>query len=115
MTRIVYGRYDDRFYLEASGHAVVEELFADCGCDEDDGGRVCAAVSALILTACEMLSELDSRGELSRLVTEIESGYAMLDAAPRYESAEAVEGVFDFLMTGFGLLEENYPECVSCE
>ena len=115
MTRIVYGRYDESFYLEASGHAVDTELFGGCGCDEEDAQLVCAAISALIFSACARLEELDGRGDLSRLVIETESGYACLDASPRYDSVEAVSEVFEFLMAGFTLLEENYPELISCE
>ena len=39
MTKIVYGNYDDRFYFEASGHAVSNEVLNGCGCDETDISR----------------------------------------------------------------------------
>lgn len=115
MTRIVYGSYDDRFYFEATGHAVSEELFDGCGCDGSDESAVCAAISMLVFTAVERLGEMDRNGDIARLVTEIEDGYACIDAQPRCGYAEAVGEVFSFLMTGFALLEENHPELISCE
>ena len=115
MTRIVYGSYDDRFYFEATGHAVSEELFDGCGCDGSDESAVCAAISILVLAAAERLGEMERSGEIARLVTEIEGGYACIDAQPRCGSAGSVGEVFSLLMSGFALLEENYPELISCE
>ncbi|MBR2473919.1 MAG: ribosomal-processing cysteine protease Prp [Clostridia bacterium] len=120
MTKIVYGNYDDRFYFEASGHAVSDEVLNGCGCDETDISRadsdsVCAAISILVLAAAERLRELDSDGELIHFSDEVESGYACFDVTPRDYSTDSVKEIFELLMSGFSLLEENYPELICCE
>lgn len=123
MTRISYGNYDDRFYFEASGHAVSEELFGGCGCDQtalssggdEESRAACAAISILVLSAAERLRELDSIGSLTHLSAELESGYACFDVTHRGDTSETVAEIFEVLMAGFALLEENYPELVCCE
>ena len=123
MTRISYGNFGDRFYFEASGHALSEELFGGCGCDgtavrggeAEDSRAVCAAISILVLCAAERLRELESEGSLAHLSADVESGYACFDVTPREDSAPALEEIFGILMTGFALLEESYPELISCE
>ena len=115
MTRIVYGDYDDRFFFEATGHAVSEELSVGCGCDGMENNAVCAAISILVLTAQQRLCELDELGMLLHFNSSVESGYACFDVTPRIEETENVMRTFEILMTGFALLEESYPDLICCE
>ena len=115
MTKIIYGDYGGRYYFEASGHAVSEELITDHGCDGSDASAVCAAISILVLSAAERLSELQSNGDIYNASITVESGYACFDLSVRDENDDRISEIFDLLMNGFMLLEENYPELISCD
>ena len=115
MTRINYGDYGGRYYFEASGHAVSESIIPDCGCDEKEQSAVCAAISILVLCAAQRLQELNESGELIHFSAELESGYACFDVTSRDTSDEEVSRLFETVMCGMELLEENYPELLSCE
>lgn len=115
MTKVIYGDYGGRFYFEASGHAVSEELISDHGCDEEESAAVCAAISILVLAAAEKLGDMQSSGEIYNSSISVENGYACFDVTPREESEGKLFDIFDLLMTGFYLLEENYPDLICCE
>ena len=115
MTKIIYGNYGGRYYFEASGHAIAQDVIDTCGCDEEESGAVCAAVSILVQAVCARLSEMESNGELIHLGSELQSGYACFDVTPRESSDGAVNEIFELLMAGLSLLEENYPDLVCCD
>ena len=112
VTRITYGNYGGRYYFEASGHAISED-FQFYGEEKESG--VCAAVSMLVLSAAELLSDMRSSGEIFNASIEVESGYACFDLSVNGDADEKIDGIFAVLMSGFLQLEENYPELVSCE
>ena len=115
MTRISYGDYGGRYYFEASGHAVAESIISDCGCDEKEQNAVCAAISMLVLCADRMLCALNESGELLHFSSEVQSGYACFDVTTREDGDESVKKLFETVMCGMELLEENYPELLCCE
>ena len=118
MTRVTGGFYDDKFYLEVSGHACEEsggvyEMPSDAG--EGDEALACAAVSILVLTAAERLARLDSEGAFYNSSVTVESGYGCFDLDVRDEYSDTLSAILDTLLTGFELLEENYPDLVSVQ
>lgn len=115
MTRIVYGDYGGRYYFEASGHAVSEELIPDCECDEKESELVCAAISILVFSAYGRLSEMQSSGDIYNASLNVENGYACFDLSVRDEEDARVSEIFEVLMSGFMQLEEKYPELISCD
>jgi len=118
MTRVTSGFAGDRFYYEISGHACVENggyYETELNHDEFDDGRVCAAVSILVLTAAEKISRMESEGAFFNSNITVESGYCCFDLEARDEYASELSALFDLLNVGFELLEENYPQHVSVE
>ena len=118
MTRVTGGFYDDKFYLEVSGHACDEnggvyEMPSAAG--EGDDALACAAVSILVLTAAERIDRLDSEGAFYNSSVTVEYGYCCFDLDVRAEYSDTLSAILDTLLTGFELLEENYPDFVSVQ
>lgn len=115
MTCITGGFYDDKCYIEISGHACTE-AGGGYGMPSDTGEGdplACAAVSVLVMTALEKVKMLDSDGAFISSYVTVEPGYALFDLEIRAEYADELKHAIDTLMLGFELLEENYPDCVS--
>lgn len=121
MTVITSSFYDDRCYLEISGHACPQDGDGYCmpyegdegiGYDEETG-HVCAAVSVLVMTVTEKLRRFESDGAFISSDVTVEPGYACFELEVRHGFADEVRYLLDTIMLGFELLEENYPECVS--
>lgn len=116
MTVVTSGYYDERYFFEVSGHAC-----------RDDGGMpsaeecevtgeealACAAASILVLTAAERIERLQSEGAFLNASVDIEAGYAGFDLEVREEYREEMNVIFDTVLLGFELLEENYPDFIS--
>lgn len=118
MTKVVYGKTYDRFFLEMSGHALPSE--SDTETEETEKSpectAVCAALSILAVSCAEMLEEMDGSGQFSSCSITLEDGYALFDVTPGDdESAGKTEVVFDVLIGGINYLEENYPGLVVIE
>ena len=116
MTVVSSGCYNDRYYFEVSGHAYSEEGRMPSGdeLEEKDGGSLaCAAASILVLTAAEKVERMQSEGAFLSSSVTVEPGYASFDLEAREERGEELRVIFDTLLLGFELLEENYPDCVS--
>lgn len=109
---------NDRCFIEISGHACRENgesysmPFSDSITDEGDN-LACAAVSILVMTVTEKLLRLDSEGAFRNSSITVEPGYACFDLDIRDEYEDEVAYIFETVMLGFELLEENYPDCVS--
>ena len=118
MTRVTGGFYDDKFYLEVSGHACEERdgVYEMPSCLGDgDSDLACAAVSILVLTAAEKIARLDSEGAFYNSSVTVESGYCCFDLETRDEYSDTLSALLDTLIVGFELLEENYPDLVSVQ
>ena len=118
MTRVTGGFYDDKFYLEVSGHACEESggvYVMPSAVGEGDEALACAAVSILVFTAAERIARLDSEGAFYNSSVTVESGYCCFDLDVRDEYSDTLSAILDTLLTGFELLEENYPDLVSVQ
>lgn len=116
MTVVTSGCYNDRYYFEASGHACSEEKRMPCIgeiTESGDEALACAAASILVLTATERIERMQSEGAFLSSSITVEPGYAGFDLEVREERGEELSVIFDTLLLGFELLEENYPDCVS--
>jgi uncharacterized protein YsxB (DUF464 family) len=103
MIKVKVSGYNERLYFEAVGHAQGEQ----------DGDKVCAAISILMLSAAHRLKEMESNGDFYFSEITVENGYALFDIEPREDSRERVEEIVEILCAGITLLEENYPELVA--
>ena len=118
MTKVVYGKTYDRFYLEISGHAYPEYGDTETQSKQDgsESTAVCAAISILALSAGQMLGEMDANGEFSSCSITLDDGYALFDITPSdAEVSGKTEVIFEVLMGGINYLEENYPYLVTVE
>ena len=116
MTVVTCANCDGRYFFEVSGHACPEELRMPYESEIADGGEdalACAAASILVLTAAEKIGKMQSEGAFLSSSVNVEAGYAGFDIEVRDERADELEVIFDTLILGFELLEENYPDCVS--
>lgn len=116
VTVITSGYYNDRYFFEASGHACGEEkrmpsVKEISGVGED--ALACAAASILVLTASEKIERMQSEGAFLSSAVTIEPGYASFDLEVREENSEELSVIFDTLLLGFELLEENYPDFIN--
>ena len=114
MTNIIGGFYDDKCYLEISGHAC-REYDGEYGMPEETEGNplVCAAISVLVMTALEKIKTFERDGAFICSSVTVESGYALFNFEVREEFSEEVRHCLETLMLGFELLEENYPDYIS--
>ncbi len=117
MTNITYALCDDRIYLEISGHACPEEgdgyrMPDPEGAAVESSPLACAATSILVITATESLRRLESDGMFRSARVTVEDGYACFDLEMSETDAEYVGEILSPIITGFELLEENYPELV---
>ena len=116
MTVVTSGCYNDRFYFEASGHACGEQMRMPSGetiAVSGEDALACAAASILVLTATEKIERMQSEGAFTSSSITVEPGYAGFDLEVREDRCEELSVIFDTLLLGFELLEENYPDCVS--
>ncbi len=116
MTVVTSGYYEDRYFFEASGHACSEDKRMPSRSDMEENGEealACAAASILVLTAVEKIEKMQSEGAFLSSTITVEPGYAVFDLEVREEYIEELSVIFDTLLLGFELLEENYPECVN--
>ena len=101
MIRIVYRRADH--CITVDGHA---------GCGRKGRDPVCAAVSALVLTAAGNVLQLSAQESVSGEVVMLKPGDARVECTPKPHMAEVVTLMLDTICTGFELLQNHYPENV---
>ena len=111
MTKVRVSGYNERFYLEASGHAL--SPIAGSIEMQNDADKVCAAISILMLSAAHRLREMEAAGDFYSCTVAVESGYAVFDIEPREDARERVEEIIEILCAGISLLEENYPAFIT--
>lgn len=101
MIRIVYRRTDHCITVE--GHA---------GYGKKGRDPVCAAVSALVLTAAGNVLQLSAQESVSGEVVMLSPGNARVGCDPRPHMESVVTLMLDTICTGFELLQNHYPENV---
>ncbi len=117
MTNITYANGNGRIYLEIAGHACPEEgdgyrMPEPRELDREKEPLACAAASILVISVTETLRRLESDGLFRSARVTVEDGYACFDLELSESDAEYVGEVLSPIMTGFELLEENYPELI---
>lgn len=86
--------------VEINGHAGAGAYGSDL---------VCAAVSALTLTAGANVAGLQAEKLLEGYEICLDSGKSHVSCAPKKEIAPAAEMIFDTICQGFALLSQLYP------
>ncbi len=117
MTNITYANCNERIYLEISGHACSGEgdsysMPATSEIPLGEASLACAAMSILVISITETLHRLESEGAFRSANMTVDSGYACFDLELDYSESERVSEMLSPIITGFELLEENYPEMI---
>jgi uncharacterized protein YsxB (DUF464 family) len=107
MTTVSFNRIHDTYLFECTGHTG----YSSCGRD-----ILCSAVSVLCYTMRSYLEGLFDEGILCNFISEFSDGSALIrfelsDGADEGKVLEAVKAV----LTGFSLLEENFPDFVTAD
>ena len=104
MINVDYGRSKDTFFLSMHGHA---EFSAD------GNDIVCSAASMLITTLAQLIKTIgDDGGTVNDPLIHLDSGVAFVTCTPKPGHKAIVNDYYKFALTGFKLLESQYPENV---
>ena len=103
MTRITYREYHDNILFIAEGHSG----YSDRGSD-----IVCAGISCLVYTLVNTLLDEESSNRVRLIRKIIRDGYVCLEAECFDFSKERINGIVDACITGFHMLQDNYPDAV---
>ena len=101
MVKITY--YRKQYRVTCLGHANSASNGKDL---------VCAAVSALVLTLAENVTQMAAAGQVARPVLQLREGDCCVSCRPKGRLAPAVALSFDTVCSGFQLLEKLYPQYV---
>lgn len=93
----------DSYIVSVEGHAG----FGECGSD-----IVCAAVSAITFTLLNALKCAEDDGCLFIRTESVSDGSVYIVAQPYDFAREKVGTIIETCMTGFLLLEEEYPDYI---
>lgn len=104
MTTVEYTDTGEMLRFKADGHA----SFAESGRD-----LVCAAESILAYTLVQNLMDAKEKGWLEELDADTWDGGVLVEATPIKRFAPRVRTIFKTILTGYRLLEKNFPENVA--
>ena len=105
MVTVEYSQRNNCFSLEVHGHAGAAPKGMDI---------VCGAVSILTLTAAQAVLNLYDKGCLTAFPSVVlGNGNSLVAAVAVMEHAQVLRLTFETVMTGFFLLQEQYPEYVT--
>lgn len=106
MTKISCREYNDSIIFTAEGHS-------GHGCVGSD--IVCAGISTLVYTLLNTILDEASSDRIHLVRNVVRSGYIYLEFEMFNYTKERISGIIDACMTGFGMLEDNYPDAVKIE
>ncbi|MGN1016679.1 MAG: ribosomal-processing cysteine protease Prp [Faecousia sp.] len=104
MIEIMYHRGYHR--ITVKGHA---------GSAEEGKDLVCAAVSALVLTAVANVQRIEANGCSYSTAITADKGYAEIQVNPKSYFRLSVMQILDAICAGFEVLSQKYPEYVRYE
>ena len=104
MTHISCGQVGEGFYIEAAGHS---------GFGEKGRDVVCAGVSTLIFTTYYYLRKLQDVGYIGYLEKTEADGEVSISARCAEGEQTILKTAFEMALTGFEMLAENFPQCVT--
>lgn len=107
MTSVTFDKLHDTYIFQCSGHTG----YSVCGKD-----ILCSAVSILCYTLRSYLEGLFGEGIILNYLSDFSSGsvlirYELSDGADERSVEEAVKAI----LSGFSLLEENFPDFVTAD
>ncbi len=107
MTTVTLSKYNDTYIFECQGHTG----YALCGQD-----ILCSAVSILCYTLRSYLEGAFSEGKIQNLQSDLSSGCAFIrfELCDSYRSDTVTEAL-TAIISGFSLLEENFPDHVKTD
>ena len=104
MINVVYYRKYNRVTIK--GHALSNVPGHDL---------VCAGCSALAYTLAANVGDMESRGYVSDVVVNLDSGNAEIGCKPRSKFTTSVDRIFAAICVGFELLAASNPKYISYE
>lgn len=106
MTRITYREYHDNILFIAEGHSG----YSDRGSD-----IVCAGISCLVYTLINTLLDEEASDRVRLVRKIIRDGYVCLEVERFDFSKERINGIIDACITGFQMLQDNYPDALKID
>ncbi len=106
MTRIFYREYYDDIVLNIEGHS---------GYGSNGTDIVCAGISTLAYTLLNTLLDEEASGNIRFIRNFVSDGTVNLEFKTFDFSKNRIEGMLSLIMTGFYMLEENYPDNIRIE
>lgn len=106
MTSVFYREYYDNVLITIEGHS---------GYSFNGTDIVCAGVSTLVYTLLNTILDEEAHGNIKLLRNFVADGGLCLEIQKFNFSKERIDGIIGTIMTGFYMLEENYPDYVRIE
>jgi uncharacterized protein YsxB (DUF464 family) len=106
VTKVYYREYYDNVLITIEGHSG----FSYYGTDV-----VCAGISTLAFTLVNTILDEEAHGNLKLIRNFVADGIVCLEIQRFKFSKERIDGIIGTIMTGFYILEDNYPDCIKIE
>lgn len=101
-----------RFYINHGALCLKVEGHANAGPKGED--VVCAGASVLAATLADVVTIMDSHGEMeTEPKISMSNGYAFVKAKPKPENKGKLLMVYSVIATGMSAVARNYPEHLS--
>ena len=107
MTEITFTKYHDSYLFDCHGHTEYSTAGSDI---------LCSAVSCLCYTLDDYIRKLYERGDTSLYTSDFEDGNVSIRFIPADTANEtAITEAVTAILSGFRLLEENFPDHISTD
>jgi len=105
MTTCKMVRDGKRYRVDITGHAGFNP----------GNDPVCAAISALAFTLMQRISDLEAEGAFHTYESDYQSGKVYVEAVAAWYGKPEIESVFKTIITGFELIQAQYPDNLHLE
>lgn len=106
MTKVCFREYYDNLLITVEGHSGYSHTGEDV---------VCAGISTLAYTFLNTILDEEAHGNLKLIRNFVGDGIICLEIQRFKFSNERIDGIIGTVMTGFYMLEENYPDYIKIE
>lgn len=108
MTRVMIKNRDGMWDININGHA--ENPYPDI-----QGNLLCASVSILAYTLMQTLMDMDIAGDVKRYEYSCDDGKVRIVVCPKESERWRVKERIRTILTGYQMLEEQFPGIVRVE
>ncbi len=106
MTKVCFREYYDNLLITVEGHSNSSCVGTDI---------VCAGISTLVYTFINAILDEEASGNVKLIRKFMGDGAVCFEIRRFSFSKERIDGIVSTVMTGFYMLEENYPDYVRIE